>query len=321
MLLNKHKKYVLVGLTLLGLTLTVAMIVIGTTVDIFGDKRTITANRFSSYGLVKAQTITNDTANGLKSEKIAFEFEPPEAGKARSIKDNGFVSLGYALQDANEEEPSLFDVYGVSVEKSGTLEFLFESVSPKDYESKVFYKAHTTFTRLANSAGFKDVKYLSTIADSGARHVVIETTATGDNIAGSEADDLWRQMLLVLSPMSENTSYDLTLTLDQGITVHGTLSTEAEQKKMMEDNQNNWEAVFSLMSYSGVLGIDLYTQGQNSKDNTVALTVEKPASVPDYVKNLTSFASNQANKFPRDFTTTITVEGENVPAHAFYPGR
>jgi hypothetical protein len=322
MLLNKHKNYILVGLTALGLVLTVGMAAIGVNLDMFLKDSTITANRFSSYGLINAKTVANDSSNGLKSENITFEFEKPEAGKHRSIKDNGFVSLGYALTDANNKEPSIFNVHGVSSEKSGTVEFLFESLSPTDYESKVFYQAFTPFTRLANSAGFKDVKYISTIGDNGARHVVIETTSNGGRLTGKDADDLWRQMLIVLSPMSENTSYDLTLTLEQGITVHGTLSTKAEQDKMMEyDPNNNWDSVFSLMGYPGVQSIDLYTQGNDIHDNTAALNVTQPASVPDYVKTLTDFASNKANKFPRDFTTTATVEGEGTPIHVLYPQR
>lgn len=320
MLLNKHKNAVLVIWTALGVALTVGMIFIGTQISFFGNG-VITNNRFSSYGLINAKAVSNPSSNGLKSENITVEFEESKNG-VRSIKDNGFVSLGYALSDANKEEPSIFNVHGISKWKTGNVEFLFESLSPKDYESKVFYQAFTPFTRLANNSGFKDVKYLSTVGEDGSRHVVIETNSAGDRLGSKEASDLWYQMLLVLSPMAENTSYDLTLTLDQGITVHGTLSTESEQKKMMEyDANNNWEAAFSLSQYAGVKGTDLYLQGNDVSDNTVALTINKPKSVPDYVKNLKDYSANKANKFPRDFTTTITVENESTPAHAFYPGR
>ena len=272
--------------------------------------------------MVEAKAVANPSANGLKSENVSFEFDKPAQGRVK-IKDNGFAALGYALRDANEEEQTIFNVHGVTKgDAKPKLEFLFESLSPTDYESKVFYQAHTPFTRLANFAGFQDVKYLSTIDEKGARHVVVETSAANDNVAGSDADDLWRQMLIVLSPMSENTSYDLTLNIKEGVTVHGTLSTEAEQKQMLEAAGNNaWDSVLSMQYYAGVKQLDLYMQGKNSSDNTVALTATKPASVPDYVKNLTTFASNKANKFPRDFTTTITVEGEGTPAHVFSPER
>lgn len=319
MLLNKHKNAVYVGLTALGLAVTVGMATIGTTVTFFGDNSTITANRFSTYGLINAKTITNPSSNGLKSENITIEFEDTETSK-RSVNDNGFVSLGYALKDANEKEPSIFNVHGVSEWKSGNVEFLFESLSPTDYESKVFYQAHTPFTRLANFSGFSDVKYLSTVGDNGARHVVIETTSSDDMVAVNDADDLWRQMLIVLSPMSENTSYDLTLNLPDDVTVHGTLSTKEEQEVMME-SAGSWESVFALHNYAGVQTTDLYLQGKDSHDDTVAVTILQPESTPNYIKNLTSYASNRANKFPRNFTTTVTVENEATPAHVFYPER
>lgn len=321
MLLKRHKNVVLVAFAALGIALTVAMIAISATITIFGDDSTITSNRFSSYGLVNAKTLSNPSSNGLKSENIAFEFEKPAAGNSRSIKDNGFVSLGYALQDANEEEPSIFNVHGVS-EGDSNLEFLFESLSPTDYASKVFYLAHTPFTRLANSPGFSNVKFLSTVGENGSRHVVMETTASNAKIAGRDAGVLWNQMLMVLSPMSENTSYDLTLTVNEGLTVHGTLSTESEQKKMMEyDEYSNWESAFALTDFSGVVSADFYMQGNNKSDNTVALTVTNTVPVADSVKSLTDFAANKENKFPRGFTTTVTVEDEATPAHVFYAER
>lgn len=322
MLLKRHKNIVLVTLTAVGVALTVAMIAIGTTITFFGENSTITSNRFSTYGLINAKTLTNPSSNGLKSEDIAFEFEKTEKGKSRSIEDNGFVSLGYALKDANEEEASIFNVHGVSEDKSNGLEFLFESLSPTDYTSKVFYQAHTPFTRLANSAGFSDVKFLSTVGENGSRHVVMETVASNAKISGKDAGALWNQMLMVLSPMSENTSYDLTLTVNEELTVHGTLSTEAEQKKMMEyDAAGNWESAFSLKDYSGVVSTDFYLQGNNKSDNTVALTVTNTVPVADSVKNLTGFIANKENKFPRGFTTTVTVEDEATPAHVFYAER
>lgn len=320
MLLNRHKNAVLVIWTVVGVALTIAMIIIGTQFSFFGNG-TITSNRFSSYGLINAKAVTNPASDGLKSENISVEFEEPKNG-VKSIKDNGFVSLGYVLSDANKEEPSIFNVHGISKWKTGNVEFLFESLSPKDYESKVFYQAFTPFTRLANSAGFENVKYLSKVGADGSRHVAIETTAAGDTLGSKEASDLWGQMLLVLSPMAENTSYDLTLTLEQGITVHGTLSSESEQAKMMEyDANNNWEGAFALANFAGVTSADLYLQGNDIRDNTVALTVKKPASVPNYVKSLKDYSANKENKFPKDFTTTITVENENTPVHVFSPGR
>lgn len=320
MLLTRHKNAVLVIWTAVGVALTVTMIFLGTHINFFGDG-VITPNRFSSYGLINAQAVSNPASNGLKSENVTVEFEEPKSD-VKSIKDNGFVSLGYALSDANKKEPSIFNVHGISKWKSGNVEFLFESLSPKDYESKVFYQAFTPFTRLANTSGFKDVKYLSTVGKDGSRHVSIETKTAGDTLGSKEASDLWNQMLLVLSPMSDNTSYDLTMTLDQGVTVHGTLSTESEQTKMMEyDADNNWESAFSLRGYSGVKSVDLYLQGNDIRDNTVALTVKKPASVSAYVDTLKDYAADKANKFPKDFITSITVENESTPAHVFSPGR
>lgn len=322
MLLNKHKNAVLVGITSLGVALTIGMTVIGGNLDFFGDG-TITSNRFSSYGMVNAKAVSNPATNGLKSENITIEFEKPGDGKRTSVKENGFASLGYALKDANEKEPSIFNVHAISESGSkSNLEFLFESLSPTDYESNVFYQAHTPFTRLANYPGLENVKYLSTIDNDGSRHVVVEASASNANITGSDADELWRQMLIVLSPIPENTSYDLTLNLSEGLTMHGTLSTEAEQKQMMDAVGNNvLEDVFSARRYPGVVSAALYMQGNAVKDNTLALTINKPKAVSDYVKNLTDFSSNKENKFPRDFTTTITVEGETTPVHVFSPER
>lgn len=320
MLLTKHKNAVLVIWTAVGVALTVAMIFVGTQISFFGDG-VITPNRFSSYGLINAKAVSNASSNGLKSENITVEFEEPK-NEVKFIKDNGFVSLGYALSDANQKEPTIFNVHGVSNWKSGNVEFLFESLSPKDYESKVFYQAFTPFTRLANTSGFKNVKFLSTVGKEGSRHVSIETEAINDKLGSQEASDLWKQMLLVLAPMPDNISYDLTMTLDQGITVHGTLSSEAEQTKMMEyDADSNWEAAFSMRNYSGVKSADLYLQGNNIRDNTVALTVKKPDSMPAYVNALKVYAADRTNKFPKDFITTITAENESTPAQIFSPGR
>lgn len=320
MLLAKHKNIVLVIWTVVGVALTVAMIFLGTQISFFGDG-VITPNRFSSYGLINAKAVSNPASNGLKSENVTVEFEEPK-NDVKSIKDNGFISLGYALSDANQKEPSIFNVHGVSNWKSGSVEFLFESLSPKDYESKVFYQAFTPFTRLANTPGFKDVKYFSTVSKDGSRHVSIQTTTAGDKIGSREASDLWRQMLLVLSPMSDNTSYDLMMGTGQGISVHGSLSTEAEQTKMMEDDtNNNWEAAFSMSNYSGVKSADLYLQGNDIRDNVVSLTVKKPDSVPAYVSALKTYAADKANKFPKDYITSVTIENESNPTQVFSPGR
>lgn len=316
MLLNKHKNYILVGLTALGVVVTVAMLVFTSTIELFGGGK-MGPNQFSSYGMVNAKTVANASSNGVKAETVTFEFDSEEA----SLDSNGFSTLGRSLENANEEEPSIFNVHGVG-NGDRDIEFLFESLSPTDYQSTVFQKAYVPFTRMVNARGLDNVTYLSTIDESGARRVTVEVSSNDDTVEGKEVESLWRTMLTILSPIAENTSYDLTLNSAAGVTVHGTLSTEAEQKQMMEiDASSNWDAVFGLLEYGGVSNIDLYVQGHDKGNNTVALTVAPPASVPDFVANMKAYASNLENMFPRDFTTTITVEGESVPAHTFYPGR
>lgn len=316
MLLNKHKNYILVGLTALGVFVTVGMLVLTSTIELFGGGK-IMPNQFSSYGIVNAKTVSNPSSNGVKAETVSFEFDKETA----SMDSNGLSTLGRSLTMANDEEPAIYNVHGVG-NGDRDIEFLFESLSPTDYESRVFQQAYVPFTRMANARGLDGVTYLSTIDSSGARHVVVETSSKDDTITGKEVEGLWHSMLTILSPLAENTSYDLTLNSASGVTVHGTLSSADEQAQLLSKDANqSWNAVLDLMNYGGVSNIDFYVQGQDAANNTVALTVTPPASVPDFVTNMKAYAANVENSFPRDFTTTITVEGESTPAHTFYPGR
>ena len=314
MLLNQHKNYIQIALTVAAVVVIVVMMIVTSTIELFGGGR-ITPNQFSSYGMVNAQTVASSASDGVKAETIKFEFED----SMTSLDANALSSLGNSLRKTIEEEPAIFNVHGVG-EGDRDIEFLFESISPTDYESSAFRQAASPFTRLLNSPGIDGVKFFSTVDESGARHVTIESKSNDDSITGKEAAGLWRTMLIVLSPLSENTSYSLSLETGSGIRVHGMLSSEAEQTVMTESiDSNNWDEVFALAGYGGVQQIDFYVQGGNSRDNTVALTVTPPASLPDYVKNMNGYVANEANTFPRNFTTTVTVEGESTPAHTIYP--
>lgn len=319
MLLDKHKNYVMAGFAGLGIVITVVLAIIGVNLKFFGEGP-VTSNRFSSYNMLNAKTVTNPDSNGMNSETLMFEFEEPES-RSKSVKDNGFASIGFALQDMNKENPSIFNVHGVSDWQKGNIEFLFESLSPTDYESEVFAQSYGPFSRLANSVGFDEVKVLSTIDSYGSRHVTMKTTAKTGKLTAIDTANLWRQMLLTLSPVPENTSYDLTLTMDDGVTVHGHLSTAEEQEKMLDYDSNNWMSIFELNRYAGVQTLDFYVQGQETSENTVALTITAPESLPEYLATFKEFSEDPENKFPSYLTTTITVEDASTPAQVFTPNR
>lgn len=321
MLLNKHKNHLMVGMTSLGIVLTFGMAFLGTKIDLIGEN-TVSANQFASYGIVDVKTAAHTAANGLQSESLNFEFAENNGQSSDVIDENGFAAMNSALKNSIEKEPAIFNVHGVGEPDGENMEFIFESVSPSDYESNVFRQAYTPFSRLANSGQFSDVKYLSTIEDSGARSIVAGTQSSREELDGKDAEDMWGTMLIVLAPIIDNTSYKLTMGLPNNITVHGTLSTDAEQKKMMEsDSGDNWEGALALKERPGVKNVDLYMQGQDTSYNTVAVTIEKPASIDEYVEELIEYSQDEDNEFPHDYTVALTVEGEATPAHVFYPGK
>lgn len=319
-MLNKHKNYVSVGITALGVLSIFVMMFLSTTVTFFGGG--IGPNQFDPYGLKNAQLTSAPAFNGMTAKQLTVEVEK----KDQSIKPNGFSALGNALQNMNSEEQTIFNVHAVSEDTaSEKLEFVFQSLSPSDYESDAFQRAYVPFSRLASSPGFNGVKYLSTINESGERHVTVETEVNSDTLVGSKAENLWRSMIIVLAPITENTSYDVTLKTAKGITIHSTLSTDAEQKKMIEvpvqPNNNNWDGVFAMMKFGNVASIDLYVHGLDPSKTTVAVTLPENENASAYAKNLTAYAANEENKFPRDYTTTVTVEGQSTPAFVLPPQR
>lgn len=324
MLLNKHKNYVYVGVSALGFLVTLAMVIIGGTWDWTGS-RTVSPHQLANYGFQNVVTTTNASSGQLKSENIKFEFmEPDSNGAKQKINPQGFSTLEYALKNANEREPSIFSVHGITDWKDGSLEFRFDSVSPTDYESEVFRKTYSPFQRLANSEDIRNIKFISTINPAtGSRHVAVEITVPSDKLSGRDAKSLWNKMLTVLSPLPANTSYDLTLISSRGLTVHGSLSSATEQENLGEDDLNkNWEGAMALATRAGVQQVDLYMHsGTNKADTTVAVTVAEQADLNGYISGLTSDAANEDKMFPREFTTTITVDGETAPTHIYQPTR
>lgn len=317
-MLNKHKNYVSVGITALGVLSIFVMMFLSTTVTFFGGG--IGPNQFEPYGLKNAQLASAPAFNGMSVKQVTVEVENKDQSKAA----NGFGALGNALNRMNAEEQTIFNVRAVSEDASSAkLEFMFQSLSPSDYESDAFQRAYVPFSRLASSPGFSGVKYLSTINESGERHVTVETEVNSDTLVGSKAENFWRSMMIVLAPITENTSYDVTLKTAKGITIHSTLSTDAEQKKMIEvqPNNNNWDGVFAMTKFGNVASIDLYVHGLDPSKTTVAVTLPENENASAYAKNLTAYAANEENKFPRDYTTTVTVEGQSTPAFVLPPQR
>lgn len=319
MLLSKHKNYMMVGLSCLGVVVTVGTAFLGSKIDLVGDN-TISQNQLAAYGIANVKTVANTAANGLQSESLSFDFT--ESNKSsKMVGETGFTALNNALKNSIEDEPTIFNVRGAGEVEDVAVEFVFESVSPSDYESKVFFQAYTPFTRLSDSADFSSVKYLSTIEDSGARQVTTAAESWKDDIAGLDIEDMWGTLLIVQAPLAENTAYNLKLALAENVTVHGAFSTEKEREQMMEaDSNKNWDGILALKEPS-VKNINVYMQGHSKSDNTVAVTIGKDVAVKEYVQNLTAYAEDEENDFPHDYTVMITVEGEAAPAHVFYPGK
>jgi hypothetical protein len=277
---------------------------------------------------LKVEENPSDDITGLTARLVTFSFTDTAATVDREIASTeGLAVLGDVIEQQIKQQPAIYNIEAKGAELKDTL-FSFKSVSPSDYMDDTYRNAYTSFATIANNRTFSKVNVTSDVTGSGERLVSIDATTISSTTSGTMLESQWEALVKDL-PITPLTTYKVTLhTEEAGSSVTGTFSSQEEMDVLLNVDVLVWDNLVAYTTksrnsdsqYNAVRGILYLSPLTNSNQTTIALTVTTGTNKGTYGTVFHDLAVADPDvALPYGITTTLTVDGEEIPFHVEYP--